>query len=318
MGGGVPGHPLDGHGGVDELLDLGAAVVGVLQLLGQLQGLRQGDVQVARAAGDLLGHRVHVPVGQPHHPAHVPHRGPGGHGAEGDDLGHVVGAVLPVDVVDDLLPPADAEVDVDIGHGHPLGVQEPLEVQAVLHGVQVGDVQAVGHHGAGGRAPARPHGDAAVLGEGDKVGDDEEIVHEAHLADHVHLVLQLLPVVLRLVGIPAGEALLAQVAEVGLSVGPALGELEVGQVVPAELEVHIAQPGDFGGVFDGLRAVGEQGGHLRLALDVELPGLKAHAARVVQGLAHLDAHEHVLHLGVLPAQVVGVVGGDEGDARLLV
>src|SRR5699024_125038 len=119
--------------------------------------LLQGDVQVARPPGDLLGQGVHLRVGDVEHPAHVPDGGPGGHSAEGDDLGHVVGAVLPVDIVDDLLPPADAEVDVDIGHGHPLRVEEALEVQVVLHGVQVGDVQAVGHHGSGGGAPAGPH-----------------------------------------------------------------------------------------------------------------------------------------------------------------
>ena len=56
---------------------------------------------------------------------------PGGHGAEGDDLGHVVGAVLVLDVLNDLLPPADAEVDVDVRHGDPLRVQKPLEVEGI-------------------------------------------------------------------------------------------------------------------------------------------------------------------------------------------
>ena len=61
-----------------------------------------------------------------------------------------------------------------------------------------------------------------------------------------------------------------------------------------------------------------EGGHLLLALDVELLGLKLHPSRVVHRLAHLDAHEDVLHLRVLFPQIVGVVGGHQGDARLLV
>ncbi len=191
VGGGVPGHPLDGHGGVDELFGVGVLVVGVLQLLGQPQGVLQGDVQRPRTAGDQLGQGVHLAVGHAQHPAHVPDGAPGGHGAEGDDLGHVVLAVLLFHIVDDLLPPAGAEVDVDIGHGHPLRVEEALEVQAVFHGVHVGDVQAVGHHGARRRAPAGPHRDAAPFGVADEVGDDEEVVHKAHLADHVHLIVQL-------------------------------------------------------------------------------------------------------------------------------
>src|SRR5699024_870298 len=99
--------------------------------------------------------------------AHVPDGSPGGHGAEGDDLGHPVVAVLPADVVHDLVPAGVAEVHVNIRHAHPLGVQEPLEVQAVLHGVDVGDVEAVGDHAAGGAAPARAHGDPLLPGEAD-------------------------------------------------------------------------------------------------------------------------------------------------------
>ena len=318
MGGGVPGHALDGLGGVDELFHLGLFVVGVLELLGQLQGLLQGDVEGPRAAGDQLGDGVHLGVGHIQHPAHVPHRTAGGHGAEGDDLGHMVGPVLPGDIVDDLLAAADAEVDVDIGHGHPLRVQEALEVQVILHRVQVGDIQAVGHHGARRRAAPRSHGDTVILGVGDEVGNDEEVVHKAHLPDHAHLVPQLLQVLRGLRRVAPAEAVHAQLLKVGVPVGPAIRQLEVGQVVLAELELHIAHIRNFGGVLQGLGAVGKEGRHLLLALDVKLLGLELHAVGVVHRPARLDAHEDVLHLGVLPPQVVGVVGGDEGNARLLV
>ena len=107
-------------------------------------------------------------------------------------------------------------------------------------------------------------------------------------------------------------------AEIGLPVVPALGQLEVRQVILAELKLHVAQLSDLVRIFDGLRAVGEEGGHLLLGFDVKFVGAELHSPRVVQGLAHLDAHEDVLHLRILPAEIVGVVGGDEGDARLLV
>ncbi len=105
------------------------------QGLGELEGLVQGDVKGPRAAGHLLGHGVHIRIGDVEGPAHVPDGPLGGHGAEGDDLGHVVGPVLALDVLDDLLPAADAEVHVDVGHGDPLRVEESLEVQVILHGV---------------------------------------------------------------------------------------------------------------------------------------------------------------------------------------
>ena len=113
VGGGVPGHPLHLGGGVVELFQLG----------GDLQRPLEGHLQLHR---HQFCHRVHALVRQAHHPPHVPDGVAGGHGPEGDDLGHMVRAVLAVDVVDDLLPPLVTEIDVEVGHTDPLGVQEPL------------------------------------------------------------------------------------------------------------------------------------------------------------------------------------------------
>lgn len=73
-------------------------------------------------------------------------------GAVGADHADLVGAVLLGDVPDDLTAPALVEVDVDIGHGDALGVEEPLEDQAVLDRVEVGDAHGVGDD----RAAAEP------------------------------------------------------------------------------------------------------------------------------------------------------------------
>ena len=315
VGGGVAGHPLDGPGGVDEELHVLVLAVQLLEGLGDFQGVVQGDVE---GGGHLLGDLVHPVVGHVQHPAHVPDAAPGGHGAEGDDLGHVVGAVLVLDVLDDLAPAADAEVHVDVGHGDPLRVQETLEHQAVFHGVDLGDGHAVGHHGPGGGAPARPHGDVVAFGVADEVGDDEEVVHEAHLPDDAHLVLQPLHVLPGAVRVATGEALAAKLLKIGVRVALPLRQVEFRQVVDTELEVHLAHVGDFLGVLQRLGVLGEEGGHLRLALDVELLSLEAHPAGVVLHLAGLDAHQNVLSPGVLLFQIVGVVGAHQGDARLFV
>ena len=65
-----------------------------------------------------------------------------GHGAEGDDLRDVLAPVLLGDVIDDLAAAVHAEVDVDVGHGDALGIQEALEEQLVLQRIDVGDAQA--------------------------------------------------------------------------------------------------------------------------------------------------------------------------------
>ena len=310
----MAGHTLQSPGGVDELVDPGVLLIQVRQLLGQLQGIVQGDV---RPGGHQLGHGIRFGIGHVQHPAHVPDGGPGGHGAEGDDLGHMVVAVLAADIVHHLAPAGIAEIHVDIRHGHPLRVQEPLKIQAVLHGVDVRDTQAVGHHAAGGGAAARAHRDPRALGIVHEVLDDEEIVREAHFLDHGQLVFQL-PVVFRLLGAVAlREALFTQLPQIGGGVVP-LRQLELRQVILAEGEVKLAPVGNALGVLHGVGITGEQLLHLLRGADVEILRLIAHAVLVVHGFSGLDAQQHVVALGVLLPEIVGVIGADQGNARLLV
>ena len=119
VGGGVAGHPLDLPGHVHQLLDPLVPVVEVPQARGQHQRLVQGHLNIK---GHLLGDIVHLGIGEVEHPPHVADGGLGLHGAEGDDLHHMVLAVLPSDVLDDLPSPGVAEVHVDIRHAHPLRV----------------------------------------------------------------------------------------------------------------------------------------------------------------------------------------------------
>ncbi len=71
-------------------------------------------------------------------------------GAEGDDLGDLVVAPLVRRVANHLAATAIIEVDIDIGHGHTLGVEESLEQQPVRDGgVDVGDTHRVGHQRTG-------------------------------------------------------------------------------------------------------------------------------------------------------------------------
>ena len=79
------------------------------------------------------------------------------------------------DVLDDLAAPALAEVDVDVGQRHALGVQEALEDQVVLDRIDVGDPQAVGDEAAGRRPAARADRDALLARVADEIPDDQEV-----------------------------------------------------------------------------------------------------------------------------------------------
>ena len=126
-----------------------------------LDRLVEPDPELVR---DRLGDPVDLAVGVAQDAADVADRGPGQHRAEGDDLGDVVLAVLAPDVGDDLLAPAVLEVDVDVGHRHPVGVEEALERQLVEDRVDRGDAERVGHDRAR-RAPPAGRLDPLLAGE---------------------------------------------------------------------------------------------------------------------------------------------------------
>ena len=130
-------------------LTAGVALDHAAQLGRAVDRLVEPDAELVR---DGLGDPVDLTVRVAEDPADVADGRPRQHRAEGDDLGDVVLAVLAPDVGDDLLAPAVLEVDVDVGHRHPVRVEEALEGQLVEDRVDRGDAQRVGHDRA--RAPS--------------------------------------------------------------------------------------------------------------------------------------------------------------------
>src|SRR6185437_16756414 len=111
----------------------------------------------------------------------------GGHRPEGDDLRDPVAPVFLARVVDDALAALDGEVEVHVRHRLAPGVEHALEQEPVHDRVNVGDLEAVRDEAAGGRAAPGPDADSVPPGEGDQVGDDQEVVREAHLLDGLQL-----------------------------------------------------------------------------------------------------------------------------------
>ena len=323
VGAGVTGQAFQADGGFQQLLHLGVGRRQLLQLRLLLHGLVQGHVQVVR---DQFGDPVHVPVGHIERPAHVPHHGLGLHGPEGDDLADTLPPVFLHHVLDDLFPAVLAEVNVDIGHGDAFRVEEALEQQVVGQGVQVGDLDGVSHQRTGGRTPAGTDRDPLVLGPVDEVGHDQEVGRELHLADAVQLDAQAVEVGLLpfqghvgILGQDGGHALLEPLrckVFQHLVVALAGRGLEVGEIVfLVQGEFQVATLGDGHGVGDGLGRVGKGPRHLLRRLDVELVRRELHVGRVAHGLAGLDAEQHLVSLGILPVQVVAVVGGHQGQLQ---
>ena len=187
VGGGVARQPLKGLGNGEQFRHPRVSFPGLAQSGLLLHRLFDGDLQFL---GDELGNPVHLAVGHGQGTAHVADDGPGLQGAEGDDLGHVVGAVPLLHVLEHLAPSFLAKIHVKVGHGLALDVQEALEDEAVGNGVDVGDTQAVRHQAAGPGTAARPHRDALALGPVDEVGDNQKVAGKAHGHDDADLHFQ--------------------------------------------------------------------------------------------------------------------------------
>src|SRR5262249_42604727 len=107
---------------------------------------------------------------------------------ESDDLRDVLAAVLAGDVLDDFAAAPLAEIDVDVGQRHALGVEEALEDQIEVDRVDVRDAQAVGDQASGGGSAAGADRDALLAAVADEVPDDQEVPRVLHLLDHLDLV----------------------------------------------------------------------------------------------------------------------------------
>ncbi len=140
MGRGIAIKALELQGGIQNLGHRLVIVSRRLQARLDLDGLGQGD-RIGGIVGNHLGQTVHQAQGKLHHPTHVAQNSAGLQAAEGDDLGDTVVTVAPLHIGDHLFPPLLAEVDVEVGHGDPFRIQEPLEQQAEPQGIDAGNQQ---------------------------------------------------------------------------------------------------------------------------------------------------------------------------------
>ncbi len=232
------------------------------------------------------------------------------------DLRHPVVAVLLGDVLDDFTAATVIEVDIEVGHRDAVGIEEPLEDEAVLQGVEVGDAHGIGSHRTRARSTARADADAVALCPVDEVGDDEEVAREPHLHDDADLVFGLLA---DLVGDPRRVPLL----EAGLDLfdepallGLAVGHGEAGHVVGAGVELDLTALGDQQRVVTGVGMLPKNLAHLGRRTDVVAVAVELEPLRVIQRRARLHAEQGCMTVRVMLVCVVRVVGREERNIEV--
>ena len=297
---------------VDETVHLGIGFIKLFEFPGALQGLFQCHTGTGRHHfGDL----IHIPKRHIGDTAHIPDDRSRRQGAEGNDLGHLVLAVLPGQIIDDLSPPPVAEVRINIRHGHTLGVQETFEEKVKTERIDFRNMKEIGHNASCRTAAARTDGDAMGLGIMDEIHDDEEIVRKAHVLDDSQLIVQPFLLLSRRMGIPLRQRLLAELSKIGggrLS----LRHVKRGQLMVPEGQGHMAAVRYLLRILNGAGILSQNGFHFRPALAVELIIGKMEMVGIIQRFPCRNTELDFLAPCIFLPGVVEIVGGHQAKAIL--
>ena len=303
---------------LDDRLFLG--LLGKARLVGD--GVRQLD-RIGRVLRHHLGQLVDLAVRHLQHAADVAQHGARLQRTEGDDLPDLVAAVFLLDVADDLFAPVLAEVDVEVGHRHAVGIEEALEQQREAQRVDVGDGGGIGDQRSGARTAARPDRNALRLRPFDEVGDDQEVAGEFHLLDDGELEIEPLAILLdRIAGsgsmrrqprVEPFMGLAAQFVGLGLQRHLIVGDIAAGKARQdrvAVLGIVGAAQRDLDGVVDRFRQIGEQPCHIGLAAQ-EI--VRCQPAAVVGGddRAFGNGDQRVMRVIVVAGGEERLIGGDQ-------
>jgi len=326
MAAGVARQVLELEREIDQLLDV---------LIGRIQRLELGDYaigflarfvraaerilerQVERNLRQQLGDAVDLAVRHAQHAAGVAQHRLRRHRAVGDDLADAVAAVLAGDVVDDLVAAVHAEIDVEVGQRHALGIEEAFKQQVVAQRIEIGDAERVGDQRSRARAAARTDRDIVLLGPVDEVGDDQEVARKTHLHDDVELgfepafVIRAGEAVRRFVFCQPRDQAFARLRADEAVERVLRGHRKRRQEVLAETELEIAALGELDRVLDQLRQIGEQRRHFFRRLQVLIRRILVRPLRVGEHAAGVDAHARLVRFEILAREEAHVVAGDD-------
>ncbi len=199
----------------------------------------------------------------------------------------------------------------------PLGVEEPLEEQAVVDRVEVGDAHRVRDDRAGAEPRPGPTRMPVLLGPVDQVGDDEEVARRSPSGGSRDLEVGTLADLLGdAVGVarrsPRSTSWRSHVSSVSPS---GTGNRGINVSWPS---VNVtSQRSAISRVVAGLGQLAEQVAHLLRRLEVVAVAVELEARRRRSGSTGLHAQQRVVADRVLLVRVVQVVGGDQAAVEVL-
>ena len=172
---------------VDQQFYLRIIFICFTQFRIHLQCFINRDIEFLR---DHLGNRIHKCIGKIHHASHITDHTSGSQSTKRHDLDYPVFTILTHNIVDHLLPSLEAEIHVDIGHGHTLRVEKTLKQKLIPDRVDICDLQTIRNNTSRCGATPRPYCDPVIFGIFNKVPYYEEIIYISHAADRIQLIAQ--------------------------------------------------------------------------------------------------------------------------------
>ena len=130
--------------------------------------------------------------GAPHRPRHVLNHLLCLQGAECANLNDPVGAILLADILDDLVPAAFAEVDIEVRGADALRVEEPFKEKVVFKRVDMRDSYKIRNQGACAGPTPRPQRDSDLCGIVQEIPDHQVVADESHALDDAQFVFHAL------------------------------------------------------------------------------------------------------------------------------
>ncbi|OQA40263.1 MAG: hypothetical protein BWY50_02042 [Spirochaetes bacterium ADurb.Bin315] len=134
----MPGHPFKPASRIKEF----SVDASLLFQLDQIRRLLEGFAQChPEIVGDHFRDLVGLIEADVKNPGDILHHRFGFEGSEGGDLRNAIDPVFFRNVVDHFSSSLEAEIDIEVRHAYPFGVEEALEEQVVFDRIDVGDVK---------------------------------------------------------------------------------------------------------------------------------------------------------------------------------
>ncbi len=276
--------------------------------------------------GNHFREAIDFAIGHVHGAADVFHCGFGGHRSECNNLRDIFAAVFSRHIFNHFASAAHAEVDINIGQRDAFWIQEALEEQIILHGIDVGDLQRIADETARGGTAAGANGNSLRAGVANKIPDDQKISGKLHALNHANFVGEARFVIGERATETSGSGKRFQMLH---AIGEALAnnffKMRVGSVAFGNLEIRETDSALVRFSHCNARRLSTVRSrasgisakilcHFFGGLEIKLVGGKFHAVRVAHRFAGLDAEQDFLSACVGLRQIVAIVCGDQRNA----